>query len=122
MRTLRKTLLWLMAIVVVVAGATGWVGYHYWSNADRILHETVARQLNEWYPELKFQLGRFRLDWSGQIHVEQFSLTLPDSERPLIDLPDTIVDLDRDALINRQEPVILRLRLLRPQIEATRLP
>lgn len=122
MRTLRKTLLWLMVIVIVCAIGLGIAGHHYWSNADRLLHEKVASLLQQWHPGLRFSLGRCRLDWSGQIHVEQFSLTLPEAEHSLIDLPDTIVDLDREALINRQEVVVLNLRVLQPQVEATRYP
>jgi hypothetical protein len=122
MRTLRKTLFWLVGIVVVAAVGVGFLGHHYWSNADRILHENVTDQLKKWYPELRSQIGRCRLDWSGQIHVEQFTLTLPESDHSLIDLPDTIVHLDREALINRQELIVLNLRLLQPQIEATRYP
>lgn len=122
MKTLRRTIMWLLAILVVAIGISGWAAHYYWKNADRLLHEKVAEVFRDWHPELKFQLGQCRLDWSGQIHVEQFSLTLPQGERPLIDLPDTIVHLDREALLNRQEVVVQNLRLLQPQIEATRLP
>ncbi|MGZ0166155.1 MAG: hypothetical protein ACKVII_19715 [Planctomycetales bacterium] len=122
MKTLRRTIMWLVLILAVAAGLAGWAGHHYWSNADRLLHEKVTEVFRDWHPELKFNLGRCRLDWSGQIHVEQFSLTLPKSERPLIDLPDTIVHLDREALLNRQEVIVQNLHLLRPQIEATRFP
>ena len=122
MKTLRRTLMWLVLFVVVAAIGLGVAAHHYWANADRLLLEKVAALFKEWHPELRFELGRCRLDWSGQIHIEQFSLTLPESERPLIDLPDTIVDLDREALVNRQEVIVLNLRLLQPQIEATRYP
>ncbi len=122
MKTIRRTIMWLLAILVVAIGISGWAAHYYWKNADRLLHEKVAELFKEWHPELKFQLGQCRLDWSGQIHVEQFSLTLPNADRPLIDLPDTIVRLDREALLNRQEVVVQNLRLLQPQIEATRLP
>ena len=44
MRTLRKTLFWLVGIVVVAAVGVGFLGHHYWSNADRILHENVTDQ------------------------------------------------------------------------------
>lgn len=122
MKTLRRTIMWLMAILVVATGLAGWAAHYYWSNADRLLHEKVAELFKEWHPDLRFHLGRCRLDWSGQIHVEQFSLTLPDADRPFIDLPDTIVHLDREALLNRQEVIVQNLRLLQPRIEATRLP
>ncbi len=122
MKTLRRTIMWLLAILIVAIGLSGWAAHYYWKNADRLLHEKVAEVFRDWHPDLQFQLGQCRLDWSGQIHVEQFSLTLPQAERPLIDLPDTIVHLDREALLNRQEVVVQNLRLLQPQIEATRLP
>ena len=122
MKTLRRTIMWLALFLMVAAGIAGWAAHYYWSNADRLLHEKVAEVFKAWHPELKFQLGRCRLDWSGQIHVEQFALTLPNAERPLIDLPDTIVDLDREALLNRQEVIVQNLRLLQPHIEATRFP
>ncbi len=122
MKTLRRTIMWLALILMVAAGFAGWAAHYYWSNADRLLHEKVAEVFKAWHPELGFRLGRCRLDWSGQIHVEQFALTLPNAERPLIDLPDTIVDLDREALLNRQEVIVQNLRVLQPHIEATRFP
>lgn len=122
MKTLRRTIMWLMLFLIVAAIGLGVAGHHYWSNADRLLHQKVAELFREWHPDLRFQLGRCRLDWSGQIHVEQFSLTLPEADRPLIDLPDTIVHLDREALLNRQEVIVQNLRLLQPQIDATRFP
>lgn len=120
-RTIRKTCLWLFAILTAAAIGLGIVGYRFWANADQILHKHVETAIAEWYPEANFELGRFKLDWLGRIHVEQFSLTLPESDKPLIDLPDTVVDLDRDALIHRQEAVVLNLKFLQPQIEVTRL-
>lgn len=122
MKTLRRTLMWLALLIAVATIGLGVAVHHYWSNADRLLLEEVTKVFRNWHPDLRFQLGRCRLDWSGQIHIEQFSLTLPEAEQPLIDLPDTIVDLDREALINRQEVVVLNLRLLQPHIEATRYP
>jgi hypothetical protein len=122
MKTLRRTIMWLMLFLIVTAIGLGVAGHHYWANADRLLHEKVAEVFKDWHPDLRVQLGRCRPDWSGQIHVEQFSLTLPEADRPLIDLPDTIVHLDREALLNRQEVIVQNLRLLQPQIDATRFP
>ena len=81
MKTLRRTIMWLLAILIVAIGLSGWAAHYYWKNADRLLHEKVAEVFRDWHPDLQFQLGQCRLDWSGQIHVEQFSLTLPQAEQ-----------------------------------------
>jgi hypothetical protein len=119
-RTVRKTgkrILWIVVILLVAVLAGG---AYLWSKCDELLHDAIVTSVKNWAPEVKVEFGRCRLDWFGSVHVERFSLTLPDEDEPFINLPDTIVDIDREALIQRQEVVIESLRLVRPRLEVTR--
>ena len=118
-RTVRKTgkrIFWILLILLVAVLAGG---AYLWSRCDELLHTAIVDSVKKWAPEVKVEFGRCRLDWLGSVHVERFNLTLPDETAPFIDLPDTILDIDREALIQRQEVVIESLRLVRPRLEVT---
>ena len=33
MKTLRRTIMWLLAILIVAIGLSGWAAHYYWKNA-----------------------------------------------------------------------------------------
>ena len=118
-RTVRKTgkrIFWILLILVVAVLAGG---AYLWSRCDDLLHDAIVSSVKKWAPDVKLEFSRCRLDWLGSVHVERLRLALPDERDPFIDLPDTIVDIDREALIQRQEIVVESLRLVRPRIEVT---
>jgi hypothetical protein len=120
LKTTWKVCKWLMLILVLLGGTLAGVGYHYLSQADELLHKELVAELRRTAPEATFQIGRCRLDWIGRVHVEEFSLTLPEEERPFIDLPVTIVDIDREAFIRRQQVLVENITITRPFVEVTR--
>ena len=120
LKTTWKVCKWLMLILVLLGGTLAGFGYYYLSKADELLHKGLVAELRRTAPEATFQIGRCRLDWIGRVHVEEFSLTLPEEERPFIDLPVTIVDIDREAFIRRQQVLIENITITRPFVEVTR--
>ncbi len=120
LKTTWKVCKWLMLILVLLTGTLIGVGYHYLSQADKLLHEGLVAELHRTFPESTFKVGRCRLDWIGRVHVEEFFLTLPGEEQPFVDLPVTIVDIDREAFIQRQQVLVQNVTLHRPFVEVTR--
>ncbi|MBI1311852.1 hypothetical protein GC176_11215 [bacterium] len=120
LKTSWKVCKWLFLILVLLTGALIGVGYHYLSQADELLHQELVSELRRLAPDATFQIGRCRLDWIGRVHVEEFSLTLPDEQQPFVDLPVTIVDIDREAFIHRQQILIQNVTVSRPYVEVTR--
>jgi hypothetical protein len=120
LKTTWKVCKWLMLILVLLGGTVAGVGYHYLSQADDLLHQELVAALRRTAPDATFQIGRCRLDWIGRVHVEEFKLTLPGEEQPFLDLPVTIVDIDREAFLQRQQVLIENVTITRPYLEVTR--
>jgi hypothetical protein len=120
-RTFRKVCRWVFLILFVLTAALVGTGYVYLSKGDELLHDGLLTKLREWSPESRIELDECKFDWFGRVHVSGFRLTPPDAEKRLLDLPEAIVDLDREAFIQRQEIVIQNVRIVRPKIELVRL-
>ena len=120
LKTTWKVCKWLMLILVLLGGTLAGLGYHYLSQADELLHKGLVTELRRTAPDVTFHIGRCRLDWIGRVHVEEFALTLPNEDQPFIDLPVTIVDIDREAFIQRQRVLIQNITITRPYVEVTR--
>lgn len=120
LKTIRRTMTWLVGILLVLLVLAGIGTWQIWSRSDELLHQAVMNGLRKWAPDLKVQLGRCRLDWLGQVRLEQFSLTQPGAIEPLISLPEVLIDLDREALIRRQEFLVENVRIVRPRLEVIR--
>lgn len=118
--TLWKTCKWLFLICLVIFLGAGGYGFYLWKHSDKLLHQAFVDVVHSWAPDLKVELGRVAVDWFGHVHVEDLSLTLPGEPRPLISLGNCVVDLDRDAFLERQEVIVQKVRLIRPETNLIR--
>ncbi|GEM_PF-571391 len=119
-RTMRKVCKWVLVILLVLTVATAGVGYYYYSKSDELLQRALLSALKKWAPDADVQLGRCRLDWYGRVHVETLSLGLPGEDGTFVELPETIVDLDREAFLERQDVVVSTVKLVQPRVELFR--
>jgi len=106
--------------VLLLGGIAGTWGYRIWSHSDELLHQAILDAVQKWAPQATVSLGKCRLDWLGRVHVEQFRFTLPEARQPLFSLPETVVDLDREAFLHRQELLVQQVRIIRPRVELIR--
>ncbi len=120
LKTLWRTCKWVCLIVIVLVAAAGGYGFYLWKHSDELLHQAFMDAVHQWAPDAKVELGRVGVDWFGQVHVDDFSLTLPDETQPLVTLSQCIVDLDRDAFLERQEVIVQKVRLVRPHLSLER--
>lgn len=120
LRTTRKVCKWILVILLVLTAGTAGVGYYYFSRSDELLQQGLLSALKKWAPDADVRLGRCRLDWYGRVHVEGLGVGLPGDANSLIELPETIVDLDRDAFLERQDFVVSTVKLVQPRVELYR--
>lgn len=111
---------WLVLLLLLLAVAGGAAAIYFWQHSDELLRTAMLDGLKKWAPETKAELGRCRVDLLGRVHLDDFSLTLPGETQPFVVLPETIVDLDRDAFLQRQEVVIQNVELTRPKVRLQR--
>ena len=116
-RTFRKVCKWVFVILVVVILTAGGFGTYYYFQSDELLQKGVLAALQKWAPDAAIHVGRCRLDWFGRVHVEVLNLAVTPEDDPLIELPETVIDLDREAFLERQEVVVSTVRLVQPRLE-----
>ncbi len=101
MKTLVKTLLWM--IVLVMAGA--YIGrrelLRAWSGRDAVIRQGVVNELQKLLPDADVNLDKVLYDFGHEVVLTDFSLTPPGGDAPIVQLPETVVHLNRDALIDR---------------------
>jgi hypothetical protein len=121
-RTARKTLKRVFIILLLLVLVLGGVGAYYWSKSAELIRQEMIARLHDWAPDAKFTVGECTFDWLGRVHLDGFSITLPGEQAPLIDLPETIVEVNRDALIQRQRVDVEMVRFIRPTVDLIRNP
>lgn len=120
MKTLLKTLLWM--IVLVVAGAYIGKGYilRAWNGRDAVIKQEVVKSLKKLLPDADVQLDDVRYDFGHEIVLVGFSLTPPNGDVPIVRLPETVIHINRDALIERQQLEVLKVIVKSPRLEVVR--
>lgn len=120
MKTLVKTLLWM--IVLVMAGA--YIGrrelLRVWSSRDAVLKQQVAVALQKFLPEALIELDQVQYDFGHEIVLTNFSLTPPGESGPIVQFPETVVHLNRDTLIDRQQLDVRKVIVKSPRLEIVR--
>ena len=117
--SVRKTIKWLVLIVVVIGVAGGGFGYWKWSTLNRELLRTVREQFAEVAPGWNIQVESARFDWHRRIHLYNLSLQSSDGS-PLLRIPEVILVVDQDKLADSQIFDVQRIRILRPELHLTR--
>ncbi|MFM9965828.1 MAG: hypothetical protein ACKV2Q_32000 [Planctomycetaceae bacterium] len=120
MKTFLKTLLWM--IVLVAVGAYFAKGYllRAWQGRDAVIKEEVVKALNKLLPEANVELEDVRYDFGSEIVLTGFSLTPPNGDVPIVRLPETVIHINRDALIDRQQLEVLKVVVKAPRLEVVR--
>ncbi len=118
--TLWKTTKWLMLLLLLLIAAGGTAAVYFWNHSDELLRTALLDGIKKWAPDVTPQLGRCRVDLLGRVHLDDFSLTLSGDAAPFVALPEAVIDLDRDAFLQRQEVVIQNVELGRPQVLLSR--
>ena len=120
MKTLLKTFLWM--IVLVAAGAYIGKGYvlRAWNGRDAVIKQEVVKALKKLLPDAEIGLDEVQYDFGHEIVLTGFSLTPPQGDVPIVKLPETVIHINRDALIERQQLEILKVIVKAPRLEVVR--
>ncbi len=120
MKTFVKTLLWLVLLVAVIAGLARSYLLPFWNNREALIQQQAVKTLRDLLPDAKIELGELRYDFGREISITGFSLRPPGQDVPIITLPKTVMQIDRDALIERQQLEIRKVVLRTPKLEVIR--
>ncbi len=120
MKFLVKTLLWMVLLVAVMAGIGREYVLKFWGGRDALIKQAVAKRLHELLPDATIEFDDLNYDFGHEISVTGFSLKPVGEDVPIVRLPESIVHLNRDALIDRQQLDVLKVTLRKPQLEVVR--
>ncbi len=112
---------WMFVLVLLIAVAGSGAAYWLYSRSDEELRLLVLGQLKTMTPDLKFDVARAQLDWSGRVRIYGLTAFLPDDkDRPSVEVPEIIATLDSERLADLDNVSIQKLYLVKPKIRLTR--
>lgn len=112
MRKLFRALISLLALAAVVAGAAG---YWYVTRGDEFLRQKALVELNRLSPQLAIKLERANFDLYGRIRLAGLLVNHRETGEPLAKIPEVVVTVDRQQLLNDQKIVMRQVRFLAPE-------
>src|SRR5882762_11130453 len=120
MKTLVKTFVWLVLLVLAIAGIAREYLLHAWAERDDVLKRQVVDKLREFFPDAQVQVDDVKYDFGRDFVITGFELKPKGQRLPIVRLPQTVVHIDRDALIERQQLDVRKVVIRLPKLELVR--
>lgn len=120
MKTFIKTLLWMAVLVAAAAYAGQKYVLRAWNGRDTLLKQEVVKTLRQLFPQAELELDEVQYDFGHDIVLTGFALTPATENTPIVRLPETVLHINRDALIDRQQLEIQKVIVKSPRIELVR--
>lgn len=102
----RCSLVLTAACVVTV----GFAAHSVWSRADKILRQQIERVIAERVPDWDITFADVHANWSGAVRMTDVLLRAKSGEE-LVELPQVVLDLDMDLLIQHQKVLINKIEI-----------
>jgi hypothetical protein len=118
--SVRNTMKWLLLIVALLAAGGGGYGYWRWSNANRLLLQTLREELADAAPGWKIEVESARFDWHRRIHVFNLTLKSNDGRETLLRVPEAVLVVDREKLADSLIVDVQRIQLIGPELHLVR--
>lgn len=113
---LRQTLQWMLILVasLVIAGGAGvfWV----WSQSEALLKKEIQTQLAKFAPDLPIVFEKAALETDGRVRVSAIRMDSLDHSSTLLRLPEIVVHLDRQLLVDHRQFSARKVTIQRPQL------
>ncbi|QDT38072.1 hypothetical protein [Stratiformator vulcanicus] len=118
---LRRTFRWMVILVVfgAIAAAIGFAWFR--SRFDNMLLAEARSGLSEIFPEVVIDLDAAHFDWQSSITLRSLTLSQSSSDAmPIVQIPELLISIDRDELIEHRRVDVRRIKVISPQINLTR--
>jgi hypothetical protein len=119
MKSLRRTILAMLILLLIGAAGAGAYVWVLWSRSEELLSEAVRDELAEIAPEWHIVFRRASLDLQGQAHL--YDVTALDDGRsgPILEVAEIVLAVDREALAEKRM-AIQNVRLVQPRLKLVR--
>lgn len=102
-----------LGVVGFVAAAIG--AHALWRKTDKLVESALLAQIRERVPDWDLTFESAKADWSGKVRVKELILNGSDG-KPLVEIPEVILELDMDLLLQSQKVLVQRVRINEPTI------
>lgn len=117
---LRKTLTWMLMLVVVAAAGAGGVAWKLYHESSRIARTEIERLLREKFPDWELPFDEVVIDPSGTVRLTDVVLRPRGTTQDLLHVPEVVVSIDRRLFAEAQIVHVERLLLSEPTVWVTR--
>lgn len=102
-----------IGMVGFVAAAVG--AHALWRKTDKLVESALLKQIQERVPDWDLTFLNAKADWSGKVRVKDIVLNGADG-RPLVEVPELVLELDMELLLQSQKVLVKRARINDPVI------
>jgi hypothetical protein len=102
-----------IGMVGFVAAAIG--AHALWRKTDKLVEAALLKQIQERVPDWDLTFESAKADWSGKVRVKDIMLHGSDG-RPFVEVPEMVLELDMDLLLQSQKVLVKRARITDPLI------
>ena len=104
--------------LALIGGAAAW---YVWVNGDAYARDELHRRLAELAPQCHIEIGKTRFDWDRTLSVRDFAMgSKRRGDLPTLSVPEGLIEVDRERLVNDHEVEVTSIRLIRPQLDLVR--
>ncbi|MFQ5731820.1 MAG: hypothetical protein ACE5KM_07685, partial [Planctomycetaceae bacterium] len=118
--SLRKTIKWMLSIVVALGLAGGGYAYWMWSHANALLLEHIRAAVAQKAPGWDVEIGAAKFDWHRRIHIYNVTLRDRTGAGTILHVPEAVLAVDREKLAESQVVDVQRIRLIGPELSLVR--
>lgn len=117
---LRKTLSWMLMLIVAGAAGAGGVAWKLYHESNQIARTEIERLLREKFPDWELPFDEVAIDPFGTVQLTDVVLRPRGSRADLLHVPEITISIDRKLFAEAQILHVERLVLSEPTVWVTR--
>jgi hypothetical protein len=120
MMVLRKTLTWMLLLIVVGAAGAGGVAWKLYQESGQLARVEVERILRQKFPDWELTFDTLAIDPAGTAQLTDVLLRARGEQDDLLHVPEIVLSIDRQLLATHQIIHVEHLLLREPTVWLTR--
>ncbi|WP_166825030.1 hypothetical protein [Thalassoroseus pseudoceratinae] len=117
---MRRTAKWAVGLLLLTLLSGGAFAYWMYTRTDELLVQKILEKQREVLPDWEVEIDRAHFDWHRRIRIHNMSIRPRGRKEVVIRLPEVVVTINHEVFKKRQQIVVDRVRLIRPQLDLVR--
>ncbi len=120
MKTLGKTFQWMIGLVMLAGIGVGVGVYYLWIKSDDLLRQQLMEKFAQVAPDLDIEIGYCNFDFRRRVRIKDLSIKPRGQSAAILTFREIQLSVDSDALADRQQIDIQKVRLINPKLTLAR--